>query len=71
MCIRDSMKDFFSVSWVFMIPGTGKDVPVQPGEELVIAMMGIDHRAVSYTHLDVYKRQIQVLRTGESVPLSQ
>lgn len=55
----DIMKDFFSVSWVFMIPGTGKDVPVQPGEELVIAMMGIDHREYNSRSFDLSKADFE------------
>ena len=47
------MKDYFSVSAVFMIPGTGKDVPVQPGEDLLIAVCGINHKEYNSRSFDL------------------
>lgn len=55
----DMMKDFFTVSSVFMIPGTGKDVPVRPGEDLLIAMMGIDHREYNSRSFDLSKADFE------------
>ena len=37
---------------------------------VVVQMSGIDYYPVSYTHLDVYKRQISMSRTGRSSALT-
>ena len=54
------MSDYFSVSSVFMIPGTGKDVPVEPGQELVIAVCGIDHREYNPRSFDLSKADFEI-----------
>ena len=41
--------------WAQIVPTSGRSVP-QAGE---VEPMEVTHRAVSYTHLDVYKRQLQ------------
>lgn len=56
----DIMKDYFSVSTVLMIPGSGKDHPVQPGAELVIAMNGINHKEYNPTSPDLSKADFEV-----------
>ena len=53
------MKDYFSVSAVFMIPGTGKDVPVQPGEDLLIAVCGINHKEYNSRSFDLSKADFE------------
>lgn len=41
--IPDIMNDYFAVGAVYMIPGNGKDHPVQPGERILIVDNAIDH----------------------------
>ena len=58
MCIRDRMK---------VIPGKSLNIILQEDtetlEEVVVVGYGVQKKsdAVSYTHLDVYKRQFQEL----------
>ena len=39
----DIMSTHFSVQACYMIPGTGRSVPVEPGESLTLAINAIDH----------------------------
>lgn len=41
----DIMSTHFSVQACYMIPGTGKSVPVEPGKSLKLAVNAIDHTA--------------------------
>lgn len=41
----DIMATHFSVQACYMIPGTGRSVPVEPGESLTLAINAIDHTA--------------------------
>ncbi len=41
----DIMSTHFSVQACYMIPGTGRTVPVEPGESLTLAVNAIDHTA--------------------------
>jgi hypothetical protein len=41
----DIMSTHFSVQACYMIPGTGRSVPVEPGESLTLAVNAIDHTA--------------------------
>ena len=41
----DIMSTHFSVQACYMIPGTGRSVPVEPGESLTLAINAIDHTA--------------------------
>lgn len=43
----DIMQEAMTVDAVYTVPGSGKDHPVQPGEYLLIADTGIDHRVLN------------------------
>lgn len=49
----DIMSSDLSVGAVYVIPGNGTDVPVEPGESLIIANNGMDHRAVNANSIDL------------------
>ena len=49
----DIRSEAMSVCAVYMIPGSGKDVPVQPGETLLIADIAIDHRQANPNGYDL------------------
>jgi hypothetical protein len=42
--VPDIREDTFSIHAIYVVPGSGTDHPVQPGESLVICDTGIDHR---------------------------
>lgn len=47
------MGQAFSVDFVFVIPGSGTDHPVQPGGSLLLALCGIDHRTANPNSFDL------------------
>ena len=49
----DIMSEAFSVEAVYMIPGTGKSVAVEPGQELLLAINAIDHREANPNSIDL------------------
>lgn len=49
----DIMSEAFSVEAVYMIPGTGKDVAVAPGEQLVLAINAINHKEANPNSIDL------------------
>ncbi len=50
--LRDSVPNI-GIGWMF--PGTGRDNPLQPGEEVVISRNAIDHSAAVSTSVDLGK----------------
>ena len=63
MCIRDSMYRALYRKWR---PATFEDVVGQAGITTALKNQILHDKVgpVSYTHLDVYKRQMKVLMTG-------
>lgn len=51
----DLMNDYMSVEAIYMIPGTGKSVPVEPGKSLVLAVNAMDHREANPNSFDLSK----------------
>ncbi len=49
----DIMATDVTVDALYTIPGSGKDYPVAPGEELLIADIAIDHRAINSNSFDL------------------
>ena len=49
----DIMSEAMTVQALYTVPGTGKDVPVQPGEYLLLADTGIDHRVANPNSFDL------------------
>lgn len=47
------MKDAISISWMYLIPGNGSSVPVEPGESLLIAFNAKDHTAINTNSFDL------------------
>lgn len=49
----DIMQQAVTVHALYTIPGSGKDHPVQPGEYLLLADTGIDHRVINPNSFDL------------------
>ena len=49
----DIMSEAMTVQALYTIPGNGTDVPVQPGEYLLLADTGIDHRVANPNSFDL------------------
>ena len=49
----DVMATDFSVEAVYMIPGTGKDVAVAPGQSLTLAINAINHKEANANSMDL------------------
>lgn len=49
----DIMAEAMTVQALYTVPGTGTDVPVQPGEYLLLADTGIDHRVANPNSFDL------------------
>ena len=49
----DIQKDTMTVQAIYVIPGSGKEHPVQPGESLVLCDTGIDHRMANPNSFDL------------------
>lgn len=49
----DIMSTDFSVQACYMIPGTGKDHPVEPGQELLLAVNAINHKTEQPNSIDL------------------
>ena len=49
----DIMSDCMTVQALYVVPGSGNDHPVQPGQSLLIADTGIDHRVANPNSFDL------------------
>lgn len=49
----DIMAEAMTVQALYTVPGSGTDVPVQPGEYLLLADTGIDHRVANPNSFDL------------------
>lgn len=49
----DIRKDTMSVDAIYVIPGSGKEHPVQPGESIILCDVGIDHRLANPLSFDL------------------
>ena len=49
----DIMSEAMTVQALYTVPGNGRDVPVQPGEYLLLADTGIDHRVANPNSFDL------------------
>ncbi len=49
----DIRNDTATVQAIYVIPGTGQEHPVQPGESLLICDIGIDHRDINANSFDL------------------
>jgi hypothetical protein len=56
----DIMAETFSGGSVVMIPGNGKDYPVLPGKQLVIANNAINHKAINANSIDLSKAEFEL-----------
>ena len=69
MCIRDSSKALLTgkLGGIF---GVGVILDVRQDDDIVVLLhrtgRGIEAVSVSYTHLDVYKRQVRKRRSARS-----
>ncbi len=55
----DIMTDTMSVEALYMIPGKGTDVPVEPGKSLIIALNGKDHLKANPNSIDLSKADFE------------
>lgn len=55
----DIMSEAVTVQALYTIPGSGTDYPVQPGEYLLIADTGIDHRTINPNSFDLSKADFE------------
>lgn len=55
----DVMNSAMTVEDVFIIPGTGKEHPVKPGEEIVIAWNARNHKEFNANSIDLSKADFQ------------
>ena len=55
----DIMSTHFAVEAVYMIPGTGKSVPVEPGQELVLAINAVNHKEANPLSIDLTKADFE------------
>ncbi|MCL3779528.1 DUF4876 domain-containing protein [Prolixibacteraceae bacterium JC049] len=47
------LNEAYVAGFIFQIPGTGKEHPVQPGKSIVIADVGINHKAINNNSIDL------------------
>ena len=55
----DIMPEAMTVQALYTVPGNGTDVPVQPGEYLLLADTGIDHRVANPNSFDLSKADFE------------
>lgn len=53
------MKDAVTVSWLYLIPGNGTNVPVEAGESLIIALNAKDHTLINSNSIDLSGAQFE------------
>ena len=68
---KDASKDFVYMENLFMIPGSGKQHPIEPGKSIVIAATGLNHKAPFLDNSDGGGKEVVVLDPSLTVDLSQ
>ena len=68
---KDASKDFVYMENLFMIPGSGKDHPIEPGKSLIIAATGLNHKAPYIDNSPDGGKEVVVLDPSLTVDLSQ
>lgn len=53
------MNEYFTISNTLIIPGSGKEYPVAPGESIVIADTAVDHREYNSRSMDLSKADFE------------
>ncbi len=56
----DIMNEAMTIVTIYVVPGTGKDHPVKPGEELLIALTAIDHRPINPNSFDLSHADFEI-----------
>lgn len=56
----DIMNEAMTIDAIYVIPGSGHDVPVKPGEELIIALTAIDHRPINPRSFDLSNADFEI-----------
>lgn len=54
------MNEAMTIDAIYVIPGTGKQHPVKPGEELTIALTAIDHRPINPNSFDLSSAEFEI-----------
>ena len=56
----DIMNEAMTIVAIYVIPGSGKDVPIKPGKEITIALTAIDHRPINPNSFDLSKAEFEI-----------
>ncbi|MGX5820906.1 DUF4876 domain-containing protein [Chitinophaga lutea] len=56
----DVMKDAFTAGTVVMIPGAGKQYPINPGKQIVIANNAVNHKELNVNSLDLRAAEFEL-----------
>lgn len=62
----DIMDQYMSVEAIYMIPGTGTSVPVEPGESLVVALNAMNHTEANANSFDLSKANYEFYDVSSS-----
>lgn len=54
-CTPDIKESHFATCAVYVIPGSGNEHPVEPGQSIILCDIGIDHRTVNANSFDLSK----------------
>ena len=54
------MDKAMTIVTIYVIPGSGKDVPVKPGEEITIAITAEDHTLINPNSIDLSKADFEI-----------
>lgn len=56
----NKMPEAFTIDAIYTFPGTGKDYPIEPGQEVTIAINAIDHTEINPLSFDLSKADFEI-----------
>lgn len=56
----NKMPEAFSIDAIYVFPGTGKDYPIQPGQEVTVAINAVDHTELNPLSFDLSKADFEI-----------
>lgn len=56
----DIMSEAVSVDALYTFPGSGKDYPIQPGQEVVVALNAVNHKELNPLSIDLSKADFEI-----------
>lgn len=54
------MDEAITVDAVYIFPGSGKDYPIQPGQEIVVALNAVNHKEYNSLSIDLSKADFEI-----------